>query len=98
MWGANRALGIHWGTFQLTDEVRDAPVRELAQALSMAGIPPEDFVAAGRGGLTPSPDRGRDDEGRGFRLDKPFGIAQSSYMKYKGWIYGCWMWADPKRR
>ncbi len=44
--GANRALGIHWGTFQLTDEARDAPVWELAQALSSVDIPPEHFVAA----------------------------------------------------
>ncbi len=27
--GAGRALGIHWGTFQLTDEAREAPVEEL---------------------------------------------------------------------
>src|SRR6186713_1683509 len=28
--GARRALGIHWGTFQLTDEGREAPREELA--------------------------------------------------------------------
>ena len=32
--GAARALGIHWGTFQLTDEPREAPAEELAAALA----------------------------------------------------------------
>ena len=44
--GAARALGIHWGTFRLTNETRDAPARELADALRIRGIPPERFVAA----------------------------------------------------
>lgn len=43
---AERALGIHWGTFQLTDEARDAPRLELAAALVQAGLPPTHFVAA----------------------------------------------------
>jgi len=30
--GARRSIGIHWGTFQLTDEGRDDPVRDLAAA------------------------------------------------------------------
>jgi L-ascorbate metabolism protein UlaG (beta-lactamase superfamily) len=44
--GARRALGIHWGTFQLTDEGRDAPREELAEALVHAGISAEKFIAA----------------------------------------------------
>ena len=44
--GAVQALGIHWGTFQLTDEPREAPRLALATALSQAGIPPSRFVAA----------------------------------------------------
>jgi L-ascorbate metabolism protein UlaG (beta-lactamase superfamily) len=44
--GARRALGIHWGTFQLTDEAREAPAVELASALRDADIPWERFVAA----------------------------------------------------
>jgi L-ascorbate metabolism protein UlaG (beta-lactamase superfamily) len=49
--GAGRALGIHWGTFQLTDEAREAPVAELATALDAARIAPDRFVAAEAGGV-----------------------------------------------
>lgn len=44
--GAAHALGIHWGTFQLTGEAREAPRLALATALSEADIPPARFVAA----------------------------------------------------
>lgn len=44
--GAERAIGIHWGTFQLTDEPRDAPLSALSSALSAVGQPPERFVPA----------------------------------------------------
>ena len=44
--GARRALGIHWGTFQLTDEGREAPREELAAALADAGIDAARFIAA----------------------------------------------------
>ena len=47
--GARHALGIHWGTFQLTDEARDGPQLALATALSAASIPPGRFVAAAPG-------------------------------------------------
>jgi len=43
---ARRALGIHWGTFQLTDEPREEPVSGLAEALAGAGIASDRFVAA----------------------------------------------------
>ena len=41
--GAEFALGHHYGTFQLTDEPIDAPLVALADALQVAGIPPERF-------------------------------------------------------
>jgi L-ascorbate metabolism protein UlaG (beta-lactamase superfamily) len=41
--GAGRSIGIHWGTFQLTDESREAPVHALAAARSAAGLPESVF-------------------------------------------------------
>ena len=48
---AKQAFGIHWGTFQLTDEGREAPRLALATALSTVGIAPRRFVAAQPGGV-----------------------------------------------
>jgi len=39
------AAGCHWGTFQLTDEPMDEPVRKLAEAREAEGVPPERFRA-----------------------------------------------------
>lgn len=41
--GAELALAHHHGTFKLTDEAIDAPVRELATACRTAGIGPDIF-------------------------------------------------------
>ncbi|MEG3088886.1 MBL fold metallo-hydrolase [Sphingomonas sp. PB4P5] len=49
--GAGRALGIHWGTFQLTNESRDAPACGLIAALAAADEPADRFVAAYPGGV-----------------------------------------------
>lgn len=43
--GARQSLGMHWGTFQLTDEAREAPLTELAAAIHAQGITPEAFRA-----------------------------------------------------
>ncbi len=41
--GAYRAIGMHFGTFQLTDEAVDAPLRALEQARAAAGLQTQDF-------------------------------------------------------
>ncbi|HUB16263.1 MAG TPA: MBL fold metallo-hydrolase [Acetobacteraceae bacterium] len=44
-----RSLGMHFGTFQLTDEGIDAPVRALRQAQAAAGVAVADFDVLGFG-------------------------------------------------
>ncbi len=38
-----RAMAVHWGCFQLTDEALDEPPRALARALKAAGVPADRF-------------------------------------------------------
>jgi L-ascorbate metabolism protein UlaG (beta-lactamase superfamily) len=40
---ARRSLGMHFGTFQLTDEAIDAPVLALRQAQAMTGVANTEF-------------------------------------------------------
>lgn len=41
--GAKRSLGIHWGTFALTDEALDEPARVLAAQRRTHGVPDDEF-------------------------------------------------------
>ena len=47
--GARQALGVHWGTFQLTDEAAEAPRAELVESVKAAGIAPDRFVTTEAG-------------------------------------------------
>jgi L-ascorbate metabolism protein UlaG (beta-lactamase superfamily) len=48
--GARRSVAMHWGTFQLTDEGRDAPPHELRTALALSAVPSESFQILEPGG------------------------------------------------
>ena len=50
---AARAVGMHFGTFQLTAEPIDAPLDDLATVLRAANIPPERFFTLEAGESTP---------------------------------------------
>lgn len=46
---AARSIGIHLGTFQLTDEAIDAPIRDLERARDAAGMTAAEFIAPRNG-------------------------------------------------
>ena len=54
--GATRALGVHWGTFRLTDEAMDAPALALKAAMEVAGLAPDRFRAMRAGEVWSIPD------------------------------------------
>jgi N-acyl-phosphatidylethanolamine-hydrolysing phospholipase D len=41
--GAKMSVGVHWGTFQLTDELLDQPPKDLAAARQLSKLTNEDF-------------------------------------------------------
>lgn len=48
--GAKTSVGMHFGTFRLTDEVIDAPAGDLAAAREAAGLDDADFIVPEFGG------------------------------------------------
>ncbi len=53
--GARQALGVHWGTFHLSDEAHDAPEKALAAALDAKAIPQKRFIALRPGQVWEAP-------------------------------------------
>ena len=47
---ARRSIGIHWGTFELTDEALDQPPRDLAAARAAQGVKDDEFFTLPIGG------------------------------------------------
>lgn len=56
--GARRTLGVHWGTFELTDEPLDEPPRQLVQQRQALGLPEEEFFTLAIGATHRLPRRG----------------------------------------
>jgi N-acyl-phosphatidylethanolamine-hydrolysing phospholipase D len=54
--GAKRSVGVHWGTFELSDEPLDHPIEALPRARERLGVPEATFslLAIGQT-LTPAP-------------------------------------------
>ena len=46
---SSHSMGIHWGTFELTDEPLDQPIGDLKTALESQGVTPTDFQLLGHG-------------------------------------------------
>lgn len=62
--GAKRSLGVHWGTFALTDEALDQPPRDLAAARQAQGVAADDFFTLAIGETRTLPERQPHDEHR----------------------------------
>ncbi len=46
---ASQSIGVHWGTFELSDEAIDEPPRLLKQEVQQAGLPAESFITLEHG-------------------------------------------------
>jgi L-ascorbate metabolism protein UlaG (beta-lactamase superfamily) len=46
---SSKSMGIHWGTFELTDEPLDQPIGDLKLALEKHSVQPSDFELLGHG-------------------------------------------------
>ena len=55
---AKKSLGIHWGTFELSDEPLDEPPRTLSRARTKAGVSEDDFFLLALGQTRKLPRRG----------------------------------------
>lgn len=42
--GSRKSLGVHWGTFELTDEPLDQPIGDLAEAVRKRGLKDSEFI------------------------------------------------------
>ncbi|MEY1660736.1 MBL fold metallo-hydrolase [Isoalcanivorax beigongshangi] len=54
--GARRSVGMHWGTFVLTDEPMDAPPHVLQRALAEQQVPSTDFIVMAHGETLSGPE------------------------------------------
>jgi N-acyl-phosphatidylethanolamine-hydrolysing phospholipase D len=61
--GATRSVGVHWGTFNLTDESLDEPPKALAEARRAAGLTDEAFQVLAIGQTLRLPRRARANPG-----------------------------------
>lgn len=57
--GAKASLGVHWGTFELTDEALDEPPRQLERQRAALGLPADDFFTLAIGQTRRIPPRQR---------------------------------------
>ena len=55
--GAKASLGVHWGTFELTDEALDEPPRQLARQCAALGLADDAFFTLPIGGTRRLPRR-----------------------------------------
>ena len=54
---AKRSLGVHWGTFELTDEALDEPPKALTRICAAEGVADDEFFVLAVGETRAVPDR-----------------------------------------